>query len=114
MRGWNKIIKGTVLALSVTALSACATQYRNHGYVPTDEDLQEVVVGVDTRASVAESENAATTASAVVASMMRLFIVETPCGPSLCLHQSHDPALWRCCLRSGKRLLTILSTILLS
>lgn len=55
MRGWNKIIKGTVLALSVTALSACATQYRNHGYVPTDEDLQEVVVGVDNRASVAES-----------------------------------------------------------
>lgn len=44
------------LALVVVAsLSACATTYRNHGYVPTEEDLAEVVVGVDTRDTVAES-----------------------------------------------------------
>lgn len=51
----KKIIRGVVLAMAVSALSACATQYRSHGYVPTEEDLQEIVVGVDTRASVAES-----------------------------------------------------------
>ena len=51
----RKFFKGAVLALSVTALGACATQYRNHGYVPNEEDLQEIVVGVDTRDTVAES-----------------------------------------------------------
>ena len=34
------------------ALSACAAQVRNHGYVPTDADLEEIVVGVDDKASV--------------------------------------------------------------
>lgn len=58
MGGLRKIIKGAVLALSVAALGACAAQYRNHGYIPTEEDLQEVVVGVDTRASVAETVGA--------------------------------------------------------
>ncbi|WP_299369963.1 outer membrane protein assembly factor BamE [uncultured Tateyamaria sp.] len=39
----------TVLALSV---AACAPTFRNHGYIPPEEDLQELVVGIDTRASV--------------------------------------------------------------
>jgi len=26
--------------------------FRNHGYAPTDEELQEIIVGVDTRATV--------------------------------------------------------------
>ncbi|MEL6617438.1 MAG: outer membrane protein assembly factor BamE [Pseudomonadota bacterium] len=33
-------------------LSACAPQFRNHGYIPPEEDLQELVVGIDTRATV--------------------------------------------------------------
>lgn len=45
---------GMALAL-VLGLSACATSYRNHGYVPTEEELAEIVVGVDTRDSVAET-----------------------------------------------------------
>ncbi|MDK3073098.1 outer membrane protein assembly factor BamE [Sedimentitalea sp. JM2-8] len=47
-----------VAALSATALAAvaaCSSIYRNHGYVPTDEELSEVTVGVDTRDSVAET-----------------------------------------------------------
>ena len=42
---------------SVAALGAsgCVARYQNHGYVPTDEELQEIVVGVDTRDSVAET-----------------------------------------------------------
>lgn len=44
-----------VLAGVGMALASCAAQYRNHGYVPSEEDLAEVVVGVDTRDSVAES-----------------------------------------------------------
>jgi outer membrane protein assembly factor BamE (lipoprotein component of BamABCDE complex) len=39
-----------VLALAALAFPAgCAAVYRNHGYVPTDEDLAKVVVGKTTR-----------------------------------------------------------------
>ncbi|HEY9039427.1 MAG TPA: outer membrane protein assembly factor BamE [Roseovarius sp.] len=40
-----------VLAL-MTALAGCTALYQNHGYVPPDEDLQQLVPGVDTRATV--------------------------------------------------------------
>lgn len=43
------------LGLAVLALAACATIYRDHGYVPIDRQLDEVVVGVDTRDSVIET-----------------------------------------------------------
>jgi len=44
---------GLVLALSLT-LSACSANYRNHGYVPTEEEVSTVEVGRDTRETVAE------------------------------------------------------------
>ena len=44
---------GTALLLCA-ALSACTATYRNHGYVPLDEDLSQITVGVDTRDTVAE------------------------------------------------------------
>jgi outer membrane protein assembly factor BamE (lipoprotein component of BamABCDE complex) len=40
---------------------ACSAQYRNHGYVPPSEDLANIVVGVDTRDSVAETIGTPTT-----------------------------------------------------
>lgn len=36
----------------VLILSACSATYQNHGYVPTDTELAELVVGVDSRATV--------------------------------------------------------------
>ncbi|MFN3972098.1 MAG: outer membrane protein assembly factor BamE [Gemmobacter sp.] len=45
---------GVALAFAV-ALSACTPIIRDHGYVPTDADLSQVVVGVDTRDTVAET-----------------------------------------------------------
>lgn len=40
----------TVLAGAVlVAMAACSPIYRNHGYVPADEDLAQLVVGKDTR-----------------------------------------------------------------
>jgi outer membrane protein assembly factor BamE (lipoprotein component of BamABCDE complex) len=45
--------QGTVLLLAV-ALTACATVYRNHGYVPTEQELATVEVGVDTRETVSQ------------------------------------------------------------
>ncbi|WP_246175727.1 outer membrane protein assembly factor BamE [Roseovarius bejariae] len=41
-----------VAALGLSALTACSATYRNHGYVPPEEDLQQLVVGVDTRSTV--------------------------------------------------------------
>ena len=43
----------TLLGAAVV-VSGCVAQYQNHGYVPTEEDLAEVIVGSDNRISVAE------------------------------------------------------------
>lgn len=44
-----------VLALAALTFSAgCSATYQNHGYVPTDEDLAQVVVGKTTRQQVGE------------------------------------------------------------
>ena len=45
--------KGVVLALVVT-LAACSPVYRNHGYVPAEDELALVEVGVDTQETVAQ------------------------------------------------------------
>ena len=47
---WRVVVAVFGLAM-VTA--ACAPTYRNHGYVPSDDDLARVEVGVDTRDTVA-------------------------------------------------------------
>jgi len=45
-----------LLALAALAVpSGCAATYRNHGYVPTDEDLAKVVVGKTTREQAAQA-----------------------------------------------------------
>jgi Small protein A (tmRNA-binding) len=46
-----KALLGLALILS---LSACVAQFRNHGYVPSSEQLAQVVVGVDTKDTVAD------------------------------------------------------------
>lgn len=43
-----------VAGVALVALTACTTQYRNHGYAPSDDQLAEVLVGVDTRDTVAD------------------------------------------------------------
>lgn len=49
-------VRRAVLALALAAsLAACAPQYQNHGYLPPQEDLNQIVLGVDTRATVAEN-----------------------------------------------------------
>jgi outer membrane protein assembly factor BamE (lipoprotein component of BamABCDE complex) len=46
-----KFTVATVVALSV---SGCTAQYRDHGYIPDEVDLEQVVVGVDNRSTVQE------------------------------------------------------------
>ena len=49
----------SVLALMFFLLLAgCSSTFRNHGYVPTDQELSEVQVGRDTRESVTEKVGA--------------------------------------------------------
>lgn len=53
--GW--IARGArmgVLLVVVLAVAACTARIRNHGYTPTDDELAEVVVGLDTRDTVAD------------------------------------------------------------
>lgn len=42
------------LIAAVLFVAACSTVYRNHGYVPTEQDLALIEVGVDTRETVSE------------------------------------------------------------
>lgn len=43
-----------VALLLVAGLSACSPVYRNHGYVPAEDELALVEVGVDTRETVGQ------------------------------------------------------------
>lgn len=48
-------LKWVLAALVMVSLSACTAQFRNHGYVPSPEDLAQITVGKDTRDSVIEA-----------------------------------------------------------
>ncbi|MFV1463462.1 MULTISPECIES: outer membrane protein assembly factor BamE [unclassified Phaeobacter] len=54
MRSLKAATRVTVLLVAGLAVGACS-MYRKHGYVPSEELLSEVVVGVDTKDSVAET-----------------------------------------------------------
>lgn len=47
------MMRGAVLGLALISLSACAPIFRNHGYVPMDQDLAQVQIGAS-RDQVAE------------------------------------------------------------
>lgn len=47
----NRVARAMALCC-LLLISACSAIYKNHGYVPPEEDLQNLVVGVDTRATV--------------------------------------------------------------
>jgi outer membrane protein assembly factor BamE (lipoprotein component of BamABCDE complex) len=51
-----KPVMRSILVIGLAAgLAGCVASYRNHGYVPSEDELAEIVVGVDTRDSVIES-----------------------------------------------------------
>jgi outer membrane protein assembly factor BamE (lipoprotein component of BamABCDE complex) len=52
MYGIGTSLKWAVLATALVGAAGCETRYRNHGYVPSEEVLQQIVPGVDTRATV--------------------------------------------------------------
>lgn len=52
MHGIGKTLKLAVVAVALVTTSACETKYRSHGYLPPEEELQQIVPGVDTRSTV--------------------------------------------------------------
>jgi outer membrane protein assembly factor BamE (lipoprotein component of BamABCDE complex) len=52
--GIHSALRACALVLCFGVLSACSATYRNHGYVPPREDLEQIVVGIDTRSTVEE------------------------------------------------------------
>ena len=77
-----RLILAGVLALAV---SACSATYTNHGYTPPAEDLEMILPGVDTRASVEETVGQPATAGVMsedtwfyVASRQRHFAYRAP------------------------------------
>lgn len=49
--GW--ILRCFAALAVIIGLSACTPIYSNHGYMPTDQDVEEIMVGLDTRETVA-------------------------------------------------------------
>lgn len=48
-------LRMAAFGVATVLLSACSATYQNYGYVPPQEDLDQIAVGVDTRATVEET-----------------------------------------------------------
>lgn len=46
-------LRWAVLGLMIAIIAACSPVYRNHGYVPSDDELAQIEVGKDTRETLA-------------------------------------------------------------
>ena len=75
---------GILLALALV-LSGCGATYTNHGYVPPQEDLDQIAVGIDTRSTVVETLGASGATSVLednalyfVRSRVRTFMMLEP------------------------------------
>ena len=47
------MLKGIVALLALSAVVSCSPLFTYHGFVPTEQDLDEIEVGLDTRSTVA-------------------------------------------------------------
>lgn len=45
-------VRGTIFTVLVVGLASCVTQYRNHGYIPIQEELDQIKVGRDNKETV--------------------------------------------------------------
>ena len=52
MQGIRSTVRIGLVTLLCISLAGCAARYRTHGYVPSDDELQQIVPGVDTRTTV--------------------------------------------------------------
>ncbi|MBV7409552.1 outer membrane protein assembly factor BamE [Maritimibacter sp. DP1N21-5] len=47
------LVRLVAVLLGILTIAACSPVYTNHGFVPSDEDVEEIMVGIDTRETVA-------------------------------------------------------------
>ncbi len=85
MSGISFRLKTFIVGLSLLAMAGCTASYRNHGYAPNEDELAELVVGVDTRDTVEEVVGTPTTAGVLsdrayyyVQSRVRHFAYQRP------------------------------------
>ncbi len=52
MQGFRQIVRITAVALLVLTVAACSATFRNHGYMPPEDDVDMIMVGVDTRETI--------------------------------------------------------------
>ncbi|MFY0618911.1 outer membrane protein assembly factor BamE [Shimia sp.] len=55
MKTRKSVIKYAVMGACVLSLASCVQRYRNHGYVPSADELASITLGVDTRDTVEET-----------------------------------------------------------
>jgi len=60
-----RAVRMAVFGLAVVSLAACVERMRAHGYVPDEEDLSLITVGVDTRDTVGDVLGAPSTSGIV-------------------------------------------------
>ncbi len=51
----GRTIRGFIAVIALGVLSACAATYRDHGYIPPQEQLDAIQIGLDTRDTLANS-----------------------------------------------------------
>ena len=52
MSNFGRVLKGIAALLAFATFVACSPVFSYHGYAPTDDELSEIEVGLDTRATV--------------------------------------------------------------
>lgn len=57
----NRAFVRIAMFAAVLTISACAGQYRNHGYMPPQEQIGALIIGVDTRQGILNAVGAPTT-----------------------------------------------------
>ncbi len=62
---FGKRVSSIAAFVAVISVMGCTTQYRQHGYVPLEENLQQIVPGVDTRGSVEDLIGVPSTTGAI-------------------------------------------------
>lgn len=80
----SRSMAAVTLAAAIS-LAACTSQYRTHGYTPSEADLQQIVPGVDTRETVSQVIGVPTTSGVLndsgyyyISSEMRRFAWKAP------------------------------------
>ena len=51
----SRVMRVGLAVMLAGLIAACSATYRNHGYMPTDTDVEVLQIGVDTRETVAQA-----------------------------------------------------------